>query len=310
MDTSRLSFWLVRSAAALAVLVVLLYAGAIAFLKFHEAEMLFPRETAPNGLPAPADSLRLPYQHVTFRTADSVTLSSWVVPGAVADPAVAEPASDDGMWVIICHGQTGHLATTVRPEYYAHLRAIGVSLLAFDWRGFGASEGRPTEAGLYRDATAAYEYLRTARGVAPERIIIYGHSLGTAPAVELATRVPAAGLIIEGAPTSVKDRGAEVYPWLPVRWVASVDFNSLARIRTLRMPLLVMHARADETIPIAHGRALFAAAPGPKRFVELGGGHADAFQADSATYFGEYARFVGEVRALRTSSGGNGARLR
>jgi uncharacterized protein len=265
------------------------YLGAIAYLKLNETDLIFTRETAPNGLPAPADSLHLPYQLVSFRTADSVTLTSWIVPAA--------PAESTGMWVILCHGQTGHLATTVRPEYYAYLRAIGVNILAFDWRGFGTSGGTPSEEGLYRDATAAYEYLRTVHGVDPKDIIIYGHSLGTGPAIELATRVPAAGLIVEGGATSVRDRGQEVYPWLPVRYVASTDFNSLARIPRVTMPILVMHARGDKRIPLSHGQALWNAARSRKRLVLLGGGHGDAFQADSATYFTEFARFVREVRS-------------
>jgi fermentation-respiration switch protein FrsA (DUF1100 family) len=207
-----------------------------------------------------------------------------VIPAARADSTAT--------WILLCHGQTGNLATTTRPEYYADLRTVGVNILAFDWRGFGISTGEPSEAGLYRDATAAYQYLRDSLRVPPERIVIFGHSLGTAPAVELATRVPAAGLIIEGAPTSVRDRGAELYPWLPVRYVSRVDFNSLARIGGVHMPVMVMHAKADQRIPFAHGERLFAAANDPKRFVKLAGGHGDAFQRDSARYFGEYRRFV------------------
>ncbi|MEO5580104.1 MAG: alpha/beta hydrolase [Gemmatimonadaceae bacterium] len=188
------------------------------------------------------------------------------------------------------------MATTTRPEYYAYLRAIGVNILAFDWRGFGASEGTPSEKGLYRDATAAYEYLRITQRVPAESVVIFGHSLGTAPAVELATRVTAAALVIEGAPRSVSGRAQELYPYLPVRLVASSHFNSIGRTGSVKMPILFLHAREDSRIPLAHGRALFDSAKAPKRFVELAGRHHDAFLADSAKYFGEYARFVTEVR--------------
>lgn len=274
----------------LVVLVAGFYAAAIGYLKINETDLVFTRETAPNGLPAPADSLKLPFQTATFRTADSILLTTWVVPAA-------DTAS--GLWVLLCHGQTGNLATTTRPEYYAYLRAIGVHILAFDWRGFGVSEGTPSEAGLYRDATAAYEYLRSERRVPADSIIIFGHSLGTGPATELATRVPAAGLVLEGGPTSVANRGQELYPFLPVRLVASAQFNSIGRIGRVTMPILFLHASADERIPIAHGRALFdsATATPSKRFVELRGRHHDAFLADSATYFGEYARFAAQLRA-------------
>lgn len=265
-------------------LVVSGYAAAIAYLRVREADLVFVRTVEPRAYAAPADSLKLPYRLVTITTEDSVRLSAWIVPAAKPD--------SNGMWILLCHGQTGNLATTTRPEYYADARSTGVNILAFDWRGFGTSTGEPSEEGLYRDATAAYQYLRDSLGVPPERIIIFGHSLGTAPAIELATRVPAAGLIVEGAPSSVRERGAELYPWLPVRYVARVEFNSLGRIASVRMPILFMHAVPDARIPIAHGRRLFDAATAPKRFVELGGAHHDAFKQDSANYFREYRRFV------------------
>src|SRR5205085_12328334 len=126
----------------------------------------------------------------------------WLIPARHDDST--------GYWILLCHGQTGNVATTTRPQYYAYLRDAGVNILAFDWRGFGASEEIPSEEGLYRDAAAAYAYLRDVEHVPPNQIIIFGHSLGTAPAIELATRLPAAGLIVEGAPASVRARAQEV----------------------------------------------------------------------------------------------------
>ncbi|MEJ7758251.1 MAG: alpha/beta hydrolase [Gemmatimonadaceae bacterium] len=274
---------------ALVSAIAVMYAGAIGYLKFNEADLVFPREIVTGSYPRPADSLRLPYKTVSFRTSDSLLLSAWEVPAS-------QPG---GMWVLLCHGQTGHLATTARPEYYAYLRAVGVNILAFDWRGFGASEGTPGEEGLYRDATAAYEYLRKNLRVPAESVVIFGHSLGTAPAIELATRVPAAALVIEGAPRSVRARAQELYPYLPVSLAASSHFNSIGRIGRVRMPILILHARDDKRIPVGHGRALFDSAKSPKRIVELAGQHHDAFRVDSSKYFSEYSRFVSELRARR-----------
>ncbi len=254
----RLRTWLLRASLGLLALTALVYVGALVYLKADETDLVFPREVARAGLPAPAESLHLPYRTVSFETSDSVRLSAWVIPAAHDDSS--------GMWILLCHGQTGNVATTTRPEYYADLHSVGVNILAFDWRGFGASEGTPSEEGLYRDATAAYDYLRTVLLVPANRIVIFGHSLGTAPAIELATRVPAAGLIVEGAPTSVIDRAQELYPWLPIRLISSISFNSLARIGNVACPILFFHAAADARIPIAHGRRLFAAARAPKRF--------------------------------------------
>jgi alpha-beta hydrolase superfamily lysophospholipase len=278
-----------RVAIGVVCLPIAVYLGAIVYLRVRESSLVFAREGGLATLKPPADSLHLPYRAVVILTEDSVRLGAWIIPASHPD--------SNGMWVLLCHGQTGNVATTTRPEYYADLRTTGVNTLAFDWRGFGTSSGLPTEEGLYRDATAAYRYLRDSLHVAADHIVIFGHSLGTAPAIELATRVPAAGLIVEGAPSSVRERGAELYPWLPVRYVARVEYNSLSRIGKVRMPILFMHARADERIPVAHERRLYAAATAQKEFVELGGTHSDAFKRDSATYFGAYRRFVDQLKS-------------
>lgn len=278
-----------RFVAVMVSLLVTGYLAAIIFLRVKEADLVFVREGGATAYPSPADSLRLPYRTVGIPGGDSVRLGAWIVPAARPD--------SNGMWILLCHGQTGNIATTTRPEYYAYARSTGVNILAFDWRGFGTSSGAPSEQGLYDDATAAYRYLRDSLGVPPERIVIFGHSLGTAPAIELATREPAAGLIVEGAPSSVRERGAELYPWLPVRLVSRIEFNSLGRIAAVKMPILFMHARDDARIPIAHGRRLFEAATVRKEFVELGGAHHDAFKRDSAGYFGAYRRFVAGLLA-------------
>jgi fermentation-respiration switch protein FrsA (DUF1100 family) len=172
------------------------------------------------------------------------------------------------------------------------LRRLGLNLLAFDYRGYGESGGVPSERGLYKDADAAYRYLRDQLGVPPERIIVFGHSLGSAVAVDLASRVPVGALIVEGALTSVIERGQELYPFIPVRWVAGTRFSSIDKISRVGIPKLFLHASGDEVIPLAHGRRLYQAAPPPKTFVELRGGHGDAFEADSATYFGAIERFL------------------
>ena len=129
----------------------------------------------------------------------------------------------------------------------------------------------------------------------PSRIVLFGHSLGSAVAVELATRVPAAGLVLDGALTSVPERAQEIYPLVPIRWIARSRYASIEKIGGVPIPKLFLHARADEVVPLAHGRRLFDAAPPPKTFVELTGGHGDAFEADSAAYFGAIARFLSHL---------------
>jgi pimeloyl-ACP methyl ester carboxylesterase len=235
-------------------------------------------------LTAPPPALGLAPETVRFKAEDGVTLSAWVIRPPADTP--------DPFWVLICHGNAGNLSEGGRAEHYAGLRALGLGIFAFDYRGYGESDGSPDERGVYLDAAAAYRQLRDSLDVAPGRIVLFGHSLGSAVAVELATRVPAAGLILDGALFSAVARGQEIYPWLPVRLIARNRFESDRKIGRLTLPKLFLHARADDVVPIEHGRRLFALAREPKRFVELAGGHGDAFLADSATYYGAIGTFL------------------
>jgi fermentation-respiration switch protein FrsA (DUF1100 family) len=176
-------------------------------------------------------------------------------------------------------------------EAWSNFRRMGLGVLAVDYRGYGQSEGEPSEAGLYLDAQAAYRHLTGALGVPAARVLIYGFSLGSAVAIDLATRVPAAGLMVEGAVLSVPDRGAELYPFLPAHWLARNRFASVDKIARVTMPKLFIHARDDVDIPITHGRRLYELARPPRTFQEVTGGHASAYKVDPA-FFRAVARFV------------------
>jgi fermentation-respiration switch protein FrsA (DUF1100 family) len=274
------------------MIVLLLATLALAYLAFllllrvSESRLLYAPGSSRTLAPAPP-ALGLAPERVEIPSGDGVTLIAWVIRAPATDTA--------GRWLLICHGNAGNLSDAGRPEHYAGLRTLGLNLLAFDYRGYGESGGGPSEAGLYRDAEAAYGYLRDTLGIPPERIVLFGHSLGSAVAVELATRVPAAGLVLDGALISVIARAQEVYPYVPVRWIARSRFASIEKIGRVEIPKLFLHARQDDVVPMAHGRRLYDAAPSPKRFVALAGGHGDAFQVDSATYFGAIARFLAEL---------------
>ena len=261
------------------LLAVWSYLLVLVLLRVFESRLIyFPgRERV---LTPPPPSLNLPVEPIAFSTEDGIRLVGWIM-----------PATGD-FWLLICHGNAGNLSQFDRPKHYAGLHRLGLNLMAFDYRGYGESEGSPNEPGLYRDADAAYRYLREERHVPAERIILFGHSLGSAVAIDLAGRVPSAGLIVEGAFTSAVNRGQEVYPYIPVRWVARSRYASLEKISRVSGPKLFLHARRDEVIPLSHGRRLYAAAAPPKTFVELEGSHGDAFDADSSTYFGSIDRFV------------------
>jgi fermentation-respiration switch protein FrsA (DUF1100 family) len=272
---------------ALVVLVVVVYLGLLLLLRLNESRLIYFPGPQRSLLPSPLH-LALPTQRVEIPTEDGLTLVSWMIP--------AGPDST-GLWLLICHGNAGNLSEFDRPVHYAGLRQLGLHLLAYDYRGYGESEGIPTETGLYEDAQAAYRYLREQVGVPADRIIVFGHSLGSAVAIDLVSRVSAGGLIVEGALTSVIERGQELYPYIPVRWIAVSRFSSLEKIGKVRVPKLFLHAMGDEVIPLAHGRRLYEAAPPPKVFVELRGGHGDAFDVDSANYYGSIQRFLASLHS-------------
>jgi fermentation-respiration switch protein FrsA (DUF1100 family) len=269
--------------------VVLLYAGFLLLLRAAEPRLIYAPGPSTHLTPPPAE-LGLAPERVTFASVDGVRLVAWVI---------RAPHDSAGRWLLICHGNGGNLSEAGRPFHYADLRALGLNLLAFDYRGYGESGGVPSEPGLYRDADAAWRYLIDTLRVPPDRIVLFGHSLGSAVAIELATRVPAAGLILDGALSSVIERAQEAYPYVPVRWIARSRYPSIERIGRLTLPKLFLHARADEVIPLAHGRRLYDVAPPPKTFVALAGGHGDAFERDSAAYFGAIARFLTTLPAVR-----------
>jgi fermentation-respiration switch protein FrsA (DUF1100 family) len=273
----------------LALVVALGYSGAIAALKVKEIDLVYhprEREVAP-----PAAEFALRERNVAYRSADGTKLTAWIVPAPEHDSS--------GMWLLICHGNLGNIGYGQRPEFYSFMRDLGLNLFAFDYRGFGASEGTPVEEGLYADADASFRYVRDSLGVPPERIILFGHSLGSGVAIDLASRVHAAALIVEGAYTGVVDRGQELYPWLPVKLVASERFPSIEKIGRVGMPKLFLHSPPDDVIPYAHGQKLFAAASEPKTFVSVEGGHENAYKVDREKYYGAIRAMLERVRPRR-----------
>ena len=263
------------------------YLAAIIGVRLAERSLVY--QPAARRVDVPPPALALNQRAITFQAADSVSLMAWIIPAANAGP--------DAPWVLISHGNYGNIGDGGRPQFYASFRDLGVNLLAYDYRGFGASDGVPSEAGVYADAMGAFRYLTDSLHVPPSRIILFGHSLGTGVAIELARHVPAAGLILEDAYTSVAERGQEVFPFLPIKLIAKSRFASIDKVGALGLPKLFLHARNDRTIPIEHGRRLFAAAAEPKQFVELDAGHGDAYAADRATYYGAIDTFIRRVAA-------------
>ncbi len=235
----------------------------------------FPSRVHDGGTPG---VLGLEYEDVQLISADGVHLHGWYV-----------PAPSSLRTVLLLHGNAGNISH--RLDKLAALNELGASVFLLDYRGYGRSEGAPDEAGTYRDADAAYGWLRD-RGVAPEQLIIYGESLGGPIATDLAAREPVGGLILESSPSSILAVAQSLYPWLPVSAFLSVRYDALAKIPRVRSPLLILHSPTDEIVPFAMAEDLYTAANAPKRLVRLAGGHNDNFLVAADVYRGALGDFL------------------
>jgi fermentation-respiration switch protein FrsA (DUF1100 family) len=181
---------------------------------------------------SPAD-FGLACEDVWLTTADCVRVHGWFLPHG----------NKTACTCLLLHGNAGNL--TARLDKLQILRDAGLSVLIIDYRGYGRSEGHVSEVGTYRDADAAYAWLAKEKGIEPRRIILYGESLGCGPAVDLAARKKVGGVILEAGFTSVPDKAAEIYPFLPVRWLLKTKYDNLSKIRRVTAPVLLFHSRED-----------------------------------------------------------------
>jgi hypothetical protein len=265
------------------LLVVAGLAAALAlFLRWYEARLIYLPFRDLERTPA---DLGLPYEDLRLQTADGQSVHGWFLPSGSPAP----------LTVLFLHGNAGNISH--RFDKLAMLREIGADVLIIDYRGYGRSTGRPDEAGTYRDADAAYAYLVEARKIDPGRIVLYGESLGTAVAVDLAARKPVGGLILESVFSSGVDVAREMFPFLPMRWLVRNRYESVKKIGQVRASVLILHSRDDEFFGWRHPQRLYDAARGPKQLVELRGGHNDAFLVSSARYMQALREFLMQVQA-------------
>lgn len=222
-------------------------------------------------LMATPQQLGLNYEPVSFMTDDGVKLHGWYIPAQKAQGTL-----------LFFHGNAGNISH--RLDSLVIFNRLGLDILIFDYRGYGRSEGTPSEGGLYKDAEAALRYLRGQRDLSMQAIIFFGRSLGGSVAAWLAARYPPAALIIESSFTSAQDMAAELYPFLPTRLLTRLRYDTLNNLQAVRSPVLIVHSRDDEIIPFQQGRKLFAAAQEPKRFLEIRGNHNEGFLESRQVY--------------------------
>jgi fermentation-respiration switch protein FrsA (DUF1100 family) len=257
------------------------YGVLVGCAMIFEEHLIFVPSRYPNGDWHPVG---LQCEDVTFVTQDGVRLHGWYCP-------VPRPR---GVF-LMAHGNAGNITHRV-DRITSWQRSLNVAVFVFDYRGYGRSAGRPNEPGVYQDARAAYRWLTTDQGIAPDDVVFFGESLGTAVVLQLATEVAPRALILESPFTSAVDVGQQAFPWLPVRWIMRNRFASMEKIGQYHGPLLIIHGTQDTVIPFTMGQALFARANEPKRFYAVtGADHNEVAVVGGRLYIEAMDAFLREV---------------
>ncbi len=273
-----------RGARAVLVLAVA-YLAVMGIMMLLEESLLFFPTRYPEGESWQPPGLQ--FEDAWFSASDGVKLHGWYVPHQ-------KPRAI----ILFCHGNAGNVTHRAETLRTLHDR-VDVSVLCFDYRGYGRSEGHPNEAGMYADARAARAWLARRAGVAENEIVVMGRSLGGTVAVELAAANGAKGLVLESTFSSVPDVAAAIYPWLPVRLLIRNRFDAAGKISRYNGPLLQSHSENDEIVAFAFGRKLFEAANEPKEFIPLRGlGHNDP---QTPAYFEKLVDFVDRLGRAQAS---------
>ena len=268
-----------RLVLGIALLIAVCYVLAAAYLYFFQEKFVYRPSTRIKVTPA---SVGMYYEEVALVASDGVRLNGWYL-----------PLADARGTVLFCHGNAGNISNLLGVAEDAH--RLGLGILLFDYRGYGQSEGTPSEEGTHRDAEAAWNYLVQEAGLAPDQIAIIGRSLGGPIAARLARDKKPAALFLEETFTSIPELGRELYPIFPVGLLARYEYPTLEYLKQVQCPVLISHSRDDMFIVFEHGQRLYEAAGQPKAFTKLRGGHSSAFSEDAATYEAGVEAFLTEV---------------
>lgn len=225
----------------------------------------------------------LQYEEVVFDTQDGLRIHGWYV-----------PCTNARYTLLFCHGNAGNISH--RLDSLSIFNALGMNCLIFDYRGYGHSQGKPTEKGTYLDAKAAYGWLVSQKTAQPKSILLFGRSLGAAVACQLATEIDCGGLVLESAFTSFADIGKHYYPVLPVKLFARFDYDTLAKIPRVHCPIMIIHSPDDEIIPYSMGQKLYDAAGQPKQFLQIQGDHNEGFIESKALYLNGWSNWLASLR--------------
>lgn len=223
----------------------------------------------------------LPFDEIYLTSSDDVRLHGWFVPYPKAKTTL--------LWF---HGNAGNISHRLENIRLLHDK-VRTNIFIFDYRGYGRSEGRPSEEGTYRDGNAAVQYLRSRNDVDPKRIVFFGRSLGAAVAAELATRAECLALILESPFASVGEMARVAFPLLPLGRFLRTRYDVVEKVKRVRVPLLVLHGDRDDVIPYAHGKKVFEAAQEPKEFYAIRDArHNDTYVVGGDPYFEVLKTFI------------------
>ena len=260
--------------------ILILLAGIILFFCFYaqiENFFVFHPDTDLDMRP---EQLGLAYESVSFKTSDGTTLHGWVFSLAEKSPVI-----------LFCHGNAGNISH--RLHNIEGLLKSGFQVFIFDYRGFGKSQGRPSREGVYQDGLAAYDFLVKERHISPHRIILFGRSLGGAVATEIAVKRKANRLILESTFTSTKAMARTMPLFALLSAFLPAHYNNLKKIKTITIPILIIHGNRDEIIPFTMGEQLFEAGSDPKAFYTIeGAGHNDTWLIGGSRYFETLRQFI------------------
>ncbi len=236
---------------------------------FQDRMVFFPD---PNLTGNPGD-IGLDYEDAWVESGDGYRLHGWFIPG---------PKEDARATALFLHGNAGNISH--RLEMLKIVHQLGLNCFILDYRGYGQSEGSPSEQGLYADAEAAWNWLVQEKGQSSRDIICWGRSLGGAVAAYVARDKNPGALIIESSFTSLPELGQKLYPFLPVKMVSRVSFSTAKYVKHVSCPVLIVHSPEDEIVPFALGQRLYHAAKEPKEFLQILGGHNEGFLVSGETY--------------------------
>jgi fermentation-respiration switch protein FrsA (DUF1100 family) len=254
--------------------------GAIVGLAFaFQDQLLFQPSSR---LLATPDDAGMSYETVHLDTEDGETLHGWWIPA----PDVSRGT------LLFFHGNAGNISG--RLESVQQFHRLGLNVLIVDYRGYGQSTGSPSEEGIYQDAKACWAYLTETQDVAAQNVVVFGRSMGGGAATWIASQQKPGAVILESVFTNVPDVGAHHYSFLPVRALATNQFDNEARVSQVDAPTLFIHSRGDRVVPFELGRQVYEAAAEPKQFLEIEGGHNDGFMVSEETYLRTIDRFLEE----------------